>query len=129
MAWATIAGQNCTSLQGSVTEPADAVRELTRLGRNGHSFQVLGKRAPVESLWVQVDVDTANDAQALVRTFQAMQGGAPVDVVDAHGLTWAAVMILQVRLVRIQKLAAAVGGITAGLYLVTLELTVQSTKL
>lgn len=129
MAWASIGGQDCTSVQGSVTEPAHTLRELTRLGRHGHSYQRVGKRAPVSSLWVRVDVDTAADAATMVETFQAMQGGDPVSVFDAHGLPWPNVEILLVRLVRIQHLAVAVGGLTAGSYLVTLELTVQSTYL
>lgn len=129
MTWASIGGQDCTSVQGDVTEPAHTLRELVRFGRHGHSYQRVGKRAPVCSLWVQVDVDNAALAAAMVETFQAMQGGDPVTIVDAHGLTWPSVEILHVRLVRIQQLAVAVGGLTAGLYLVTLELTVQSTYL
>lgn len=98
--------------------------EITRPGVDGHAYQAIGKRAPV------VQVQTMHDADSVVTVRAAALAlvGTLVTVTLPDGGTVTQVFVKDVAVVGIKKTLKAVGGITAGSWMVRLAWALQPNK-
>jgi len=111
-------------LRGQVPTLGTGMREITREGRNGHSYKQIGTRAPIGELTTITDFDSAALANTH-RTNCAALKGTIVTVTYSDGQTVTNVAILDVVPVRCKKVETAIGGTTNGEWLQTMRFVVQ----
>jgi hypothetical protein len=118
---------NITVLTMEGTEPLDPLmryEEITRRGVDGHAYQEIGKRAPVATVQTMHDADNV----ANVRSAALALVGTLVTVTLPDGRTVDQVFVKDVGVAGIKKTLKAVGGITAGSWMIRLTWALQANK-
>lgn len=118
----SIGGVSFLTKQGpSTLEPLETVEEISRDNVDGHAFRRRGQKSePVE--WItEADVDDPEFTQLLYHSMQ----GEIVTVVDEDATDTDDVMIVKVEVIGKKKIVGAVGGITAGSWMVTARWILQ----
>jgi len=122
---ASIGGQSFITLRGSVTAQAQALTPIERPGVDGVGYRQKGKRGEVVTL---TSVADTNNATTTTAAYVALRGTL-VTVVEDAGRTSYYVAVLDVIITRVRAVSGAVGGLTAGAYLVDATWTLQPTAL
>ena len=114
----------------TLSQPPESLRQMVevegRSGIDGVNIYLTGTRGQQFVVQSSVDLDTLLLAYAKQRTYEAMVGANPV------GITWGSlavptvtVVVVNVRTLSLQRVAGALGGLTAGIYLLRTEWTLQ----
>jgi len=116
------------SLRGTIAAQGEQVEEITRPNVDGHAYAKRGKRGLVMRMRSAADGDDAAGLQTTLVGYKALEGSL-VTVIDDFENEWENVLVLEVTPVRQMRLAAAAGGLTAGLYLIECDWTLQHTEI
>ena len=123
----SIGGYNVIRLTGAPHEPAERVEVITRPGIDHPDYRTLGKVGQPFGVESVVDVDSNSDAQTRSENFAALVGTL-VTVNLEHGTSHNNVMVLDVREVERRRVVGAVGGQTAGEFLLVHRWRLQLTE-
>lgn len=83
------------TMQGRPLAAAEAVDEFSRLGQDGAEYRLVGSREATSSILTLQTAANASAADSLITASLALQGTV-VTVIDAHGISHAGVLIVEV---------------------------------
>jgi len=126
---ASIGGYGFIRLRGRLRGMAERLAEITRPNVDGQAYRKSGKRAPVSSMESLVDIDTAENADALALNYEALKGTL-VTVVDDLGIETQNVAVLDVDVSAARAVTGAGGGLceSGSNYLVRATWSLQVTE-
>ena len=127
MANPSIGGYEFITIGGRLTPEAEELVPFNRPGVDGTGYVKVGARAPERDFIAERDFDNATDLTSAINTYTALRSTL-VTVVDDVGVSASNVMVLEVEVVSSRTVANAVGGITAGNYLLRIRFRLQMTS-
>lgn len=122
----TFGGTTVLSIRWARTGEGEQLVDITRNGVDGVAFQKTGERSEPSQATIIVDCDSGIDADSTFNTIKAMQGTL-ITIVDDFGATTNYVAVTNVRKADQHTVLTAVGGVTAGSVLLTINATLRET--